>query len=141
MDEINNSEFQKLNGMIKDIREKVRGLVKDHKQKVDHNQERKELELEMFYNNLDFIQKKWSINILWELEIHGGLHFNELMRHLDGISSRSLSDRLKLLKKKGLVSRTVQQSIPPRVLYELKEKGKGFVELSLPMIWYLLITE
>jgi DNA-binding HxlR family transcriptional regulator len=76
-----------------------------------------------------------------ELEIHGGLHFNELMRHLEGISSRSLSDRLKLLKKKGLVSRTVQETIPPRVLYKLKEKGKGFVELSLPMIWYLLTTK
>jgi hypothetical protein len=54
--------------MIKDIREKVRALVQDHKQKVDHNRERKELELEMFYNNLDFVQKKWSINILWNLK-------------------------------------------------------------------------
>ena len=141
MNELKESEFQKLDSSIGKMRQKVRELIEIHQQKVDHDEERKELELELFYKELDFIQKKWSINILWELEIHEGLHFNELMRHLDGISSRSLSDRLKLLKKKGLVSRTVQQSIPPRVLYELKEKGKGFVELSLPMIWYLLITE
>lgn len=141
MEDITESEFQKLNDSIAQMRNRVRKLIQLHKEAVEHDKERKEFELELFYKELDFIQKKWSVNILWELEIHGGLHFNELMRHLDGISSRSLSNRLKLLKKKGLVSRTVQETIPPKVLYDLKEKGKGFVELSLPLIWYLLASK
>jgi len=141
MEDITESEFQKLNDSVAQMRNRVRKLIQLHKEAVEHDKEIKEFELELFYNELDFIQKKWSVNILWELEIHGGLHFNELMRHLDGISSRSLSNRLKLLKRKGLVSRTVQETIPPKVLYNLKEKGRGFVELSLPIIWYLLTSK
>ena len=60
------------------------------------------------------------------------------MRHLEGISSRSLSDTLKLLEKHRLISRNVQDTRPPSVLYELTDKGKAIVEVSV-MVLILLI--
>jgi DNA-binding HxlR family transcriptional regulator len=131
-------DFQKLDGLIDTVRAKVRELLDKHQEEIRHDQERKELELEIFFRKANFISKKWVVDILWELEINEGLHFNALMRHLKGISSRSLSKRLKTLKKHGLISRTVLDTSPPRVLYDLTAKGRGFIELSLPMIWYLV---
>ena len=64
--------------------------------------------------------------------------FNELMRHLEGVSSRSLSDALKKLEKYKLVLRSVQDTRPPSVLYQLTEKGKGLVELSMLLIIQLI---
>ena len=130
-------KFKELNVVVKNVRRTVRKLMKEHLNEVNHNQSRRELELELFYKQIGFISKKWIIEILWELEIHQGLNFNEFMRHLKGISSRSLSDRLKTLKKINLITRTVQDTSPPKVLYELNDKGKGLVELSVPIIWHL----
>ncbi|MFX0043432.1 MAG: winged helix-turn-helix transcriptional regulator [Candidatus Hodarchaeota archaeon] len=42
---------------------------------------------------------------------------------MEDISSRSLSDRLKQLEELNLITRTVQDGRPPKVLYELSEKG------------------
>ena len=83
------------------------------------------------------VTKKWNVEILYELEIHKGLTFNDIARHLEKISSRTLSDCLKQLQELGLITRTVQDTRPPSVLYELSNKGKGFVELSLILIYYL----
>ena len=81
------------------------------------------------------------IEILWELEIHNGLNFNELQRHLTSekkkISSRALSDRLKELQKKGLISRTIQDTRPLTVRYDLTDKGKGFIELAMLIVVHL----
>ena len=56
---------------------------------------------------------------------------------IKGISSRILSDRLKELEKNEIISRTVQDTHPPKVLYDLTEKGKGFVELMVILILFL----
>jgi len=140
-DDNSNNDFQKLNDLIKNVRIFVRDLMNQHQMNVNHNKARREFELDLFYKEISFISKKWVFEILWELEIHQGLHFNELMRHLEGISSRSLSNRLQELKKQKLISRTVEETIPPKVLYKLTNKGLGFVELSLPLIWHLLTSK
>ncbi|MEJ2276648.1 MAG: helix-turn-helix domain-containing protein [Candidatus Lokiarchaeota archaeon] len=81
--------------------------------------------------------KKWILEIIWELETYKGSNFNELKRQIRGISSRTLSDRLKELQNNGIIDRIVQKTHPPSVLYELSEKGKGFVEMMTLVILYL----
>jgi DNA-binding HxlR family transcriptional regulator len=93
--------------------------------------------MKFFLQTFEFIRKKWNVRILYELEIHSGLNFNEIMRHLEGISTRSLSDRLKQLEDLNLITRTVQNGRPPKVLYELSKKGRGIIELIQFIILYL----
>ena len=114
-----------------------RALLDKYFSEVPYTKERKNWELRFFFENLEFITKKWILEIVWELETYKGSNFNELKRAIKGISSRILSDRLKNLEKNGIISRTVQDTHPPKVLYQLSEKGKGFVEIMVVLILYL----
>ena len=134
-----NSEAERtIREIIHTSRNTLRKLLDTHLKDIQHTPERKSLEMKIFYKVLNVITKKWSMQILWELEVNGDMIFNELMRHLEGVSSRSLSDTLKKLEKFKLVSRNVQDTRPPSVLYKLTDKGKGLVELSLLFILQLL---
>ncbi|TFG03396.1 MAG: transcriptional regulator [Promethearchaeota archaeon] len=104
---------------------------------IPYTKKRKEWELKFFLEDIEFINKKWIIEIIWELETYKGSNFNELKRSIKGISSRALSIRLKELEKQGIISRTVQDSRPPKVFYQLSEKGKCFVELMILVILFL----
>lgn len=71
---------------------------------------------------LDLIGTKWSISILREL-FRGNQRTHELLEALPGISTKTLTVRLRELEKHGLISRKVYAEIPPRVEYSLTEKG------------------
>ncbi|TXT54181.1 MAG: putative transcriptional regulator [Promethearchaeota archaeon] len=137
MDISEEDDFRKLNGIIEDARKKVRVILKKHYQSTPHDRNRKKKELDFFYSLLQFATRKWVFDLLWEFEINSKLGFNELSRNLGEISSRLLSDRLKELKKNKLINREVLETAPPSVNYELTEKGKGFIELSMLIIWHL----
>ena len=138
MNDFDLDDFRPLDDLIKKTRTTVRELMDSHFQKIDHDEKRKITEMKFFLKTFNFITKKWNVQILYELEIHKGMNFNVLMRHLEGISSRSLSDCLKELEKLSLITRTVQDERPPKVFYELTEKGRGFIELSQFIIMYLV---
>ncbi|MFX1399529.1 MAG: winged helix-turn-helix transcriptional regulator [Promethearchaeota archaeon] len=138
MNDFNLEDFRPLDNLIKKTRSTVRELMDSHFSKIDHDEERKIIEMRYFLKTFDFIRKKWNVEILYELEIHKGMNFNELTRHLEGISSRSLSDSLKELENLNFITRSVQDERPPKVFYELTEKGKGFIELSQFIIMYLV---
>lgn len=71
---------------------------------------------------LELIGTKWSIQILREL-FRGQRRTYELLEALPGISTKTLTVRLRELEKQGLIRRTVYAEIPPRVEYSLTEKG------------------
>ncbi|MFX0083948.1 MAG: winged helix-turn-helix transcriptional regulator [Candidatus Hodarchaeota archaeon] len=137
MDEINSKKIKPLDKLLKDSRNLVKELMDSHFENIKHDEERKIVEMKFFLKTFEFIRKKWNVQILYELEIHSGMNFNEMMRHMEGISSRSLSDRLKQLEDLNLITRTVQDGRPPKVLYELSEKGQGIIELIQFIILYL----
>lgn len=78
---------------------------------------------------------KWSLLIIRDL-VTGCKRFGELQRSLQGISSRTLSERLSRLEGEGLVNRQVYAEVPPRVEYSLTEKGKALVGLIEAMRQY-----
>ena len=66
----------------------------------------------------------WTLLILWVLATEGPTRFGELRKKVEGISSRMLSDRLRLLETKGFVYREYQPTIPPAVTYGITNRMK-----------------
>jgi DNA-binding HxlR family transcriptional regulator len=66
---------------------------------------------------------KWSILVLKEL-FQGSRRTHQLLQALPGISTKTLTVRLRELESHGLVQRDVYPEIPPRVEYYLTDKGK-----------------
>jgi DNA-binding HxlR family transcriptional regulator len=75
------------------------------------------------------ISAQWSIYILWILSSQGELHFGELKRKVDGISTKVLADRLRLLESIQLVDRQVKKGTVPRVAYQLTDRGRQLSEV------------
>ncbi|GBE17507.1 MAG TPA: transcriptional regulator [Euryarchaeota archaeon] len=72
---------------------------------------------------MQLLSRKWTLMIIKALIDHGRLRYTELAGSLNGISPKTLSDRLKELKQVGIVRRKSFAEIPPRVEYSLTEKG------------------
>jgi DNA-binding HxlR family transcriptional regulator len=72
---------------------------------------------------------RWTLVILRDLA-DGSLRFSELQDSADGISPRTLADRLREMESQGLVDRESFREIPPRVQYTLTPKGFA----TLPVI-------
>jgi DNA-binding HxlR family transcriptional regulator len=66
---------------------------------------------------------KWTLLILREL-FQGTRRFGELRTVLDGVSPKTLTERLRYLEDCGVVLRTIYPEIPPRVEYSLTELGQ-----------------
>ncbi len=71
---------------------------------------------------LGILGSKWSVLILREL-LSGDRRTHELLEALPGISSKTLTLRLRELEKHGLLARRVFPEVPPHVEYSLTEKG------------------
>jgi len=80
---------------------------------------------------LGVISKKWAPQVIATVGNRDRIRFNEIMKKLDGISPKTLSDRLKELKRSGLVVREVFAEVPPRVEYSLTEDG---IEVRASMV-------
>lgn len=73
------------------------------------------------------IGDKWSVQIVALLR-DGPLRFSELRRAIEGISQRMLTLTLRGLERDGLITRSVEATIPPRVDYELTPLGQTLLE-------------
>lgn len=74
---------------------------------------------------LDKIGGKWKIPILWELNIHEVMRFNQLKKEIHGITNTMLANSLQELIDDGLVKRVQYNEMPLRVEYYLTETGKS----------------
>lgn len=80
---------------------------------------------------------RWTIEILAALYIAGPKRFNQLKALLSGISSRTLSDKLRLLAEEELVIRQVEDGPPVRVQYILSTHGRTCGRLLSPLVAHL----
>lgn len=72
---------------------------------------------------LQTISGPWTSYILWLLSSQGTLRFGELKAKMPGISSKVLTERLRMLERAGLVHRDYKPTIPPSVSYSLTARG------------------
>jgi DNA-binding HxlR family transcriptional regulator len=76
----------------------------------------------------DVIGCRWTITVL--RAVAGGVHRpGALERHIDGISTKVLGDRLRRFTRAGIFERIQFPEIPPRVEYHLTKLGTKFLGL------------
>ncbi len=78
-------------------------------------------------NVLDRFGDKWSVLILLVLGEVEKRRFNELHKTIGDISQKMLTVTLRSLEADGLVKRTIFPEIPPRVEYEITERGRSLL--------------
>ncbi|HEY4202646.1 MAG TPA: helix-turn-helix domain-containing protein [Devosiaceae bacterium] len=78
------------------------------------------------WETLYLLGDKWTGPVLGEISQAGRLRFSEIGKAI-GISQRMLTLTLRRLERDGLVRREVHPVIPPRVEYELTERGDSLL--------------
>ena len=114
----------------------IRALLGEHGEGVSHGVS---WEVEAAVEALEVFASRWTIEILATLYIAGERRFNELRRLLVGISSRTLSDKLSVLREAGLIDRMVVDGPPVRVTYQLTAHGSRAGRLLSPLVAYMKI--
>jgi DNA-binding HxlR family transcriptional regulator len=72
---------------------------------------------------MELISGAWAPHVVWYLSAQPR-RFGELRIDIPAISARVLSQRLRELEGKGVITRTVVPTSPPSVEYELTELGR-----------------
>ncbi|WP_176844500.1 winged helix-turn-helix transcriptional regulator [Mucilaginibacter gossypii] len=84
-------------------------------------------------DTMNILSGKWKLPIIASLRF-GKRRFKELGREIPKITPRMLSKELRDLEVNGLVRRTVYNTVPVTVEYELEESGKAFDKVLEVMI-------
>lgn len=64
----------------------------------------------------------WTIYLIWVLSNEGPMRFGALRRRIEGISTKVLTERLRLLEAEGFVTRHYEPTVPPQVTYSPTER-------------------
>ena len=76
---------------------------------------------------------KWALLVILVLSENEPIRYNELGRKIPDISSRVLSNTLRILEADGLVNRRCYQEVPPRVEYSLTDTGRSLVPIIIKL--------
>ena len=76
----------------------------------------------------DVVGCKWSVSVLQAIGA-GITRPGALERHIEGISTKVLSERLRKLTGYGLLSKCVHTEAPPRTEYSLSTNGRKLLDI------------
>jgi DNA-binding HxlR family transcriptional regulator len=76
----------------------------------------------LYHEAVELVGRRWTGAILRVL-MDGPLRFSQIAQAIPELSDRLLSERMKELELRGLVTRTVISGPPLQVRYELSEMG------------------
>ena len=82
---------------------------------------------------LDQFGKRWTLLVVAALGA-GARRFTQIQVELGGVSSRTLSERLKALDELQLVTRTAFPGVPLHVEYTLTKRGKELLQALGPLL-------
>jgi len=85
-------------------------------------------------DTLNVISGKWKLQIIGSLLFGKSRRFTEIQRTIPKITPRMLSKELKELELNGILKRTVHDSTPVLVEYELTESARQLQEVMDSMI-------
>ena len=77
----------------------------------------------LYHEAVELVGRRWTGAILRVL-MDGPLRFSEILQAIPELSDRLLSERMKQLEARGLVTRTVIAGPPLQVHYGLSEMGR-----------------
>lgn len=84
-------------------------------------------------DTLNVVTGKWKMAIMASL-FFGKKRYGELEKEIPKINSRMLSKELRDLEANGIVKRTVYDTIPVSVQYELTKSGRAFEKVVNVML-------
>ena len=77
---------------------------------------------------LRVLGRRWAGQVIWHL-LSGRKRHGELLAAVGGASPKTLTDRLRELEAEGFVRREAFAEVPPRVEYELTERGRSLTSV------------
>lgn len=78
-------------------------------------------------NILSRFSDKWSLLVLYTLNLQSTMRFNALRREIPDISQKMLTNTLRTLEEDGLVTRTIYAEVPPRVEYSITDRTRSLL--------------
>lgn len=82
---------------------------------------------------LEILSGKWKALIIWNLQRHEIVRYNEFRRLIPGITQKMLTQQLKELEKYGIILRTLHPTVPQTVEYQLTELGNQLIPIMSAM--------
>ncbi|AZO33185.1 transcriptional regulator [Mesorhizobium sp. M2A.F.Ca.ET.037.01.1.1] len=73
--------------------------------------------------SLELLGDRWTLLIIRDLAFAGKRHFREFLQSDEGISSRTLAERLQTLQDEGILTRSDDPSHGLKAIYRLTEAG------------------
>lgn len=116
---------------LKAIEDTLQRITEKHEMRFEDLKET----IQSLEKSFSLLSQKWNLEILYTLFLRNSMGFNGLKKIL-GVNSRTLSDKLKILKQYGYIRRTMEQGPPLRVTYSLTTRGRNTVLLALPLLYY-----
>jgi len=80
-------------------------------------------EIMAVHDAMDVLSGKWKISIISSICFYNKRRFSDILNDVEGISNRMLSKELKDLEMNKLLERTVLDTKPISVQYQLTEYG------------------
>ena len=85
---------------------------------VEHSKE-----IMAVHDTMDILNGKWKISIISSICYHNKRRFTDILNDVNGISNKMLSKELKDLEINKLIKRTVLDTQPVTIHYQLTEYG------------------
>jgi len=130
-DELRELVEARMKRTLKAIEDTLQRILERHEVRFEDLKET----IKSLEKSFSLLSQKWNLEILYTLFLRSSVGFSGLKKIL-GVNSRTLSDKLKILKQHGYVTRMIEQGPPLRVTYSLTTKGRNTVLLALPLLYY-----
>lgn len=86
--------------------------------------------------SLEVIGDRWTLLIIRDMMFAGKKHFREFLQSDEGVSSRTLADRLKTLQAEGIVTRHDDPDHKLKAVYRLTKAGIDLLPVLVDLgIW------
>src|SRR3954468_7217144 len=91
--------------------------------KIEEFQQEQKKRMRAVQDSMDVLNGKWKIAIISSICCYGKRRFSDILTDVEGVSNRMLSKELKELEINQLIKRTILDTQPITVQYELTEHG------------------
>jgi DNA-binding HxlR family transcriptional regulator len=71
----------------------------------------------------DLLERRYVISVIWA-SLEGAARFNEFRQAVEGVPSRTLTERLRELESAGVLERRLVNASPPYAEYRLTDRGR-----------------
>jgi DNA-binding HxlR family transcriptional regulator len=86
--------------------------------------------------SLEVMGDRWTLLIIRDMVFAGKKHFREFLQSDEGISSRTLADRLQILQEEGIVTRHDDPTHKLKTIYRLTEAGIDLLPVLVSLgVW------